>query len=122
MSTYFLRIAKQDGNGDPSTPLAFAYGDLDEITYIARRRIKTLTGSTETYSIRLIETYDDTIGQPAPDATREITAFTGDGDTAALVLKRKLAAERAEQANGKPADEVHRDQADVAGGIVRPSA
>jgi len=99
MSTYFLRIAKHSGTDNPDAPLAFAYGDLDEISYIARRRIKTLDGSAGTFTIRLIETHDDAVGQPAPDAVREVTAFTGEGDTAALVLKRKLAAERAEQAN-----------------------
>lgn len=103
-STYFLRIVQD------SAPIAFAYGDLDEISYIARRRIKVLDGSTETFSIRLIETSAGDIGQSEPSTVREVTAFTGDGDTAALVLKRKLAAERAEQANADQAPPEMPDQ------------
>lgn len=102
MGTYFLYI----GNTDRAT--AFAFGDLDEINYIGRRHVKALEGGTQIVTVKLLElksanflgTLDHETNEPHESAVkREVTAFTGDADTAALVLKRRLAAERAEQAN-----------------------
>lgn len=96
-STYFLSISR-DSDGEP---LALAYGDLAEVTYLAKRQIKELTGSSDSVSVRLVET--EAIGQldedsEPTDVKRTVTSFTGEGDDAAALLKRKLARERG--ANG----------------------
>ena len=101
MGTYFLYT----GNEHATT--AFAFGDLEEISYIARRRIAEMNGKDGQVTVRLLELksaavlgeldYENRQEQPpAANVKREVTAFTGDQDTAALVLKRRLAAERAE--------------------------
>lgn len=90
-SKYFLHIESDYTDGDV---LAHSFGDLDEISYLAKRRIKELTGSSDRVSVKLVEV--DSFGDAA-SGKREVTSFTGDADTAAVVLKRKLAAERAEQ-------------------------
>lgn len=99
MGTYFLYT----GNEHATT--AFAFGDLEEISYIARRRIAEMNGKQGNVTVKLLElksavglgNLDEETGAPHAHAIkREVTAFTGDQDTAALVLKRRLAAERAE--------------------------
>lgn len=104
MGTYFLYT----GNEHATT--AFAFGDLEEISYIARRRIAEMNGKDGQVTVKLLElksaayfAHLEERGEngeqsvPPTDAIkREVTAFTGDQDTAALVLKRRLAAERAE--------------------------
>jgi hypothetical protein len=103
-STYFLEI---DNRGQSKIE-AFAYGDFAEVNFIARRRIAAMTGSTEDYAVTLVEVESDKVGaldgdnQPFDGTVkRTVTAFQGDGDTAAVVLKRKLAAERKEQEQGQ---------------------
>ncbi len=104
MGTYFLYT----GNEHATT--AFAFGDLEEISYIARRRIAEMNGKQGNVTVKLLELKSaadfghlNEYDAPATDAIkREVTAFTGDQDTAALVLKRRLAAERAEARNGEP--------------------
>lgn len=104
MGTYFLYT----GNENQTT--AFAFGDLEEISYIARRRIAEMNGKDGQVTVKLLElksTSDlghlNEYDAPATDAVRrEVTAFTGDQDTAALVLKRRLAAERAEAKAAEP--------------------
>lgn len=90
---YFLSI---EDNGDT---VVLAYGDLDEINFIGRRRAAALALSAHEFTVRLADVGRIDGGQGAradipADIKRVITEFSGDGDTAAVVLKRKLAAER----------------------------
>lgn len=103
-SVYFLYT----GNEHATT--AFAFGDLDEISYIARRRIAEMNGKDGQVTVKLLELKsashlgdlaDDNV-PPSDAIKREVTVFTGDQDTAALVLKRRLAAERAEAKAAEP--------------------
>jgi hypothetical protein len=106
-STYFLNIT----NEEPAERTeAFAFGDLTEVSFIARRRIVDMVGSAEQYSVTLVEITPDNIGVldnanqvPGTGVKRTVTSFQGDGDTAAVVLKRKLAAERKQQAANEQA-------------------
>lgn len=107
-STYFLTIEDESANGGDGQTIAFAYGDLTEVSFIAKRRIKQMEAAgANTFSVRFAELTDasalgllsETDGSLEPDGVRrDVTSFTGDGGTAAIVLKRKLAQEKAEQA------------------------
>ncbi len=68
-----------------------------------------MTSGTDTVRVKLIEIDAEEIGtldednSPASVAVRrEVTVFEGDADTAALVLKRRLAAERKQQSEQTP--------------------
>jgi hypothetical protein len=97
-STYFLQVA-DFGSGEI---LAYVHGDLDVIGYVGKRAIKAIQDDRQ-YAIQLAETQQ--IG-PGQDFKRTVTEFTGDGDIAATVLKKKLAAERAQQSASTPAQPV----------------
>ncbi len=99
-SKYFLSVH----NMTLSRQTAFAFGDLTEVTFIARRRIAEMNGGSDSMRVQLIEIEISEIGSLTGDNTppvdvvkREVTVFEGDADTAALVLKRRLAAERKQQ-------------------------
>ncbi len=100
-SQYFLDIY----NSSAGQQTAFAFGDLAEVTFIARRRIAEMNGKGDTMRVKLVEIEDGEIGTLFYDDTemrraavkREVTVFEGDADTAALVLKRRLAAEKKQQ-------------------------
>lgn len=96
--------------GNEHATTAFAFGDLEEISYIARRRIAEMNGKDGQITVKLLELKSAAVlgdlaerdteyrfEPPADNVKREVTAFTGDQDTAALVLKRRLAAERSQQ-------------------------
>ncbi len=121
-SKYFLSIH----NMTRSQQTAFAFGDLTEITFIARRRIAEMNGGSDAMSVRLVEISADEIGSLTDDneptiVKREVTTFEGDADTAALVLKRRLAAERKQQSEqeseqlSEPTALGNFDRADMAG-------
>lgn len=110
-SKYFLSITKTSGE-QGAEHLAFAYGDLEEVNFIARRQLQGLIGSEEKFVVYLVETDAASVGAIGDDSLpqsatvqREVTSFAGDGDTAAVVLKRKLAAERKQAADAAQSTE-----------------
>lgn len=113
MTTYFLKVA----NADTEELTALAYGNLAEIAAVAKRQIKELSGSSETYLVRLTEVAY--IGVPDGEQKRTLTSLSAEGDAVAFLLKRKLAAEKKEQALNDaafgPADEEpeHREPSDT---------
>jgi len=91
-SMYLLRIT----SAETEQITSLAYGNLAEITFIAKRQIKELTGSSDQYVVRFVEV--EYVGQDAEsNGKRTVTQLAADGDTVAAVLKRKLAAEKRQQ-------------------------
>ncbi len=116
-SQYFLDIY----NSSAAKQTAFAFGDLAEVTFIARRRIAEMNGKGDTMRVKLVEiepgeigTVEDNNSVPDQYVKREVTVFEGDADTAALVLKRRLAAEKKQQQDllddGRTATEAEADR------------
>ncbi len=105
-SQYFLDIY----NSSAAKQTAFAFGDLAEITFIARRRIAEMNGKGDTMRVKLVEIepgeigsfgkFEDLDAESGPIVKREVAVFEGDADTAAQALKRKLAAEKKQQQEG----------------------
>ncbi len=125
-SQYFLDIY----NSSAARQTAFAFGDLAEVTFIARRRIAEMNGKGDTMRVRLVEIEPDEIGSLDDDNgprsyVREVAVFEGDADTAAQALKRKLAAEKKQQQDllddGRTATEAEADR-NAFGGDPEPSA
>jgi hypothetical protein len=68
--------------------LAYAYGDLDTMAYLARKLRAELEDAQYTVTLAEVETVKGA-------ATRTVAAVTGDGDTVGYVLSKRLKAERA---------------------------
>jgi hypothetical protein len=75
-----------------------ATGPISVLSYIANYAVKALQAMPpeSTIKVRVVEHDHDT------EASRTLVQFTGDADTAALVLKAKVAKERA--LTGAPAE------------------
>jgi len=103
-NVYFLKVAK----ADTEELTALAYGNLAEVTSVAKRQIRELAGSSDEYLLRFVQV--EFIGQPdgAVSGQRTISSIAADGDTISAALKRKLAAEKrvseAEPVTGAPVD------------------
>ena len=97
-STYFLKIA----DAETEHLRALAYGNLAEVSFVAKRHIKELNGSDQPILLRFTEV--TFVGAPdgTGDTKRVITSIAADGDTVAGALKRKLAAEKRQQGEADP--------------------
>jgi bifunctional ADP-heptose synthase (sugar kinase/adenylyltransferase) len=114
-STYFLDIH----NESQGRTTAFAYGKLAEISLIGKNRVAEMKDSTDRFVVAFVEITQDGVAilddnnDPHVNAVkREVTMYTGDGATAALVLKAKLAAERKQQQDAQLA-ETPEDSAEI---------
>jgi hypothetical protein len=104
-STYFLKLAK----ADTEELLALAYGNLAEVSFVAKRHIKELANTEGEYLLRFTEVSRVGGVDGSADTVRVVTSISADGDTVSNALKRKLAAEK------KQADALPADRADEAG-------
>jgi hypothetical protein len=84
---YFLEVRDEERGREL---LAFAYGDVTEINFLARRQVAELAGkSGGSYSFRLLQV--SYVGQDIEsDDAVKLGAAIGDGETVAGALKAKL--------------------------------
>jgi hypothetical protein len=93
LTTYHISV-----NGRDET-YADAHGDLDTINYIGKRVAKVIEGVGDDVTVKLVETSG--IGGVE---LRSVLSITADGETAAVMLQRKLRSER--KANTPAAESV----------------
>lgn len=86
MTTYFLTIADVENDEFVSQ----AYGEFPEMNFVAKAGLKRIAGKTGDFSARIVEV--ERVGDE--DAKRTVTSITGDAETVAVVVKKKIATER----------------------------
>lgn len=94
--SYVLRI--EEANSE--RPVVLAAGSLGLVSYAAREGIKAINGSESEFSAFLAETTE--VGG---EEKRVVTRVTGDADVVAVVVKKKISKERAENAPEAAEDE-----------------
>jgi hypothetical protein len=88
---YHIDIESVSGDeiSDGNRSLASAFGDLDTISYIAKKAVKEIEGADGSFSLTL-----DEVNGFGGTAVRKVVALTADADVVVTVLKGKLTSER----------------------------
>lgn len=99
MSTVYLATLS---NVETDEFVTFAYGEFPTMKFAVTAGLKKIDGATGDYSARIVEV--ENIGEQ--DEKRTVTSITGDAETVAVVVKRKVASERKQYLaeTGAPAD------------------
>lgn len=107
MNKYLVTIS------DVSTDeyVAFAYGDFATMNFATKRALAAIKDATGDFSGRIVEV--EAIG--TEDEKRTVVSVTGDVETVAVVMKRKIARERKEQSEPETADAASDAPADALG-------
>lgn len=95
LTTYHIGIEDADGEA-----YADAHGSLGVISYVSKEVAKEVEADSSLITVKLTET-DGIRGE----AKRTVLAITADGETAAVMLKRRITAERKAGKTAEPAPE-----------------
>lgn len=103
MNKYLVTIAPVSDENETGEHVTFAWGDFGVMNYAAKSGLKEIAGQTGDFRARIVEV--ESVG--SEDEKRSVVSITGDAETVAVVVKRKIANEKKEQ--GGAADETTPD-------------